>query len=118
MEVTKNCPECGNPIMGRADKKFCSDMCRNAYNNRQNSNVNNMVRRINGILKKNRRVMEELSPKGKAKVNRSKLVANGFDFNYFTSTYTTKEGSVYYFCYDYGYLSLADDFYLIVHRES
>ncbi len=93
-------------------------MCRNAYNNRQNSNVNNLVRRVNGILKKNRRIMEEICPEGKVKTSRSKLVAKGFDFSYFTSTYTTKEGSIYHFCYDFGYLPLNEDSYLIVQRET
>ena len=113
----KKCPECGNPIMGRADKKFCSDMCRNAYNNKQNSTTNNLVRRVNAILKKNRRTMEILSPNGKAKVKRSKLMEQGFDFSYFTNTYETKEGNIYYFCYDYGYLELKDDFFVIVRRD-
>ena len=117
MEAERNCPECGSPILGRADKKFCSDMCRNAFNNRQNSNVNNLVRRVNGILKKNRRIMAELCPNGKAKISRSKLIASGFDFAHFTSIYTTKEGSVYHFCYDFGYLLLAEDYCLIVRRD-
>jgi predicted nucleic acid-binding Zn ribbon protein len=27
----KNCLECTEKIVGREDKKFCSDGCRNAY---------------------------------------------------------------------------------------
>ncbi len=117
MEVEKLCPECNRPIYGRADKKFCSDMCRNSFNNKQNGSINNMVRRVNSILKKNRRILEELNPKGKIKVTRSKLIANGFDFEYHTSTYTTKEGSVYFFCYEHGYLPLENEFYLLVRRD-
>jgi len=40
----RNCPECGEKIIGRADKKFCSDQCRNSYNNRLNSDASNTVR--------------------------------------------------------------------------
>ena len=40
----KTCLECGEPILGRSDKKFCSDLCRNAYNNKANSDSNNFVR--------------------------------------------------------------------------
>ena len=29
----RNCLECKDPVKGRIDKKFCSDYCRNAYNN-------------------------------------------------------------------------------------
>lgn len=117
MKTEKTCPECNKPIFGRADKKFCSDMCRNSFNNKQNGSVNNMVRRVNGILKKNRRILEELNPKGKIKVQRSKLIANGFDFDYHTNTYKTKEGSVYFFCYEHGYLPLENDFCLLVKRD-
>lgn len=31
--MDKKCLECGEKIVGRADKKFCNDYCRNAYNN-------------------------------------------------------------------------------------
>lgn len=117
MEEERKCPECDRIIFGRADKKFCSDLCRNAFNNRTNSAANNLVRSVNRILKKNRRVMEALNPKGKTKVTRDALMSEGFDFNYHTSTYTTKEGKVYYFCYEYGYLALQDDFYVLVKRE-
>ena len=34
--MKKQCPECGGNIIGREDKKFCSDYCRNAYNNKVN----------------------------------------------------------------------------------
>jgi len=117
MEQEKLCPECNRPIFGRADKKFCSDMCRNAFNNKQNGSINNTVRKINGILKKNRRILNDLNPKGKIKISRSKLVNNGFDFNYHTNTYETKEGSIYYFCYEHGYLKLENDYCLLVKRD-
>ena len=29
--MQKKCPECGDKIVGRIDKKFCSDACRNSY---------------------------------------------------------------------------------------
>ena len=32
----KNCLECSEKIVGREDKKFCSDGCRNSYNNKIN----------------------------------------------------------------------------------
>ncbi len=97
MTEKKKCPECGELILGRADKKFCSDMCRNSYNNRQNSDSTNFMRTVNNILRKNRRILEELNPNGKTSVHRDKLSEKGFNFSYFTSIYTTKKGQVYYF---------------------
>ena len=59
-----------------------------------------------------------LNPDQKKKVSRSKLIEHGFDFNYFTSIYTTKAGAIYYFVYDQGYLPLEGDYYALVKRES
>ncbi|MCD6065779.1 MAG: hypothetical protein K0S33_605 [Bacteroidetes bacterium] len=114
MTEHRKCPECGEKIVGRADKKFCSDECRNNFNNRQNSDSTNLIRNTNNILRKNRRILEELAPDGKAKVHKNKLNDKGFNYTYFTTIYKTQKGSVYYYCYDYGYLALEHDFYLIV----
>ena len=118
MESTnKVCLECGKPIQGRHDKKFCDDLCRNAYNNKLNSDANKIIRNINNTLRKNRRILAELNPNGKTKVTKDKLLFHGFDFNYFTNTYTTKAGTVYYFCYEQGYLPLEGDLYALVVRQ-
>lgn len=115
---TKKCPECGETIKGRVDKKFCSDLCRNAYNNRQNSDSTNYVRNITNILRKNRRILSEFITHDTAKTTKSKLIEKGFMFNYFTNTYTTKKGVTYYFCFEYGYLPLENDYYFLVKRDA
>lgn len=114
----RTCVECGETFHGRADKKFCSDMCRNAYNNKLNSASNNYVRNINNILRKNRRIMEELLPEETIKVSQQKLTDKGFNFNYYTNITTTKEGKNYKFCYEYGYLPLDGNYYLLVKRKT
>jgi hypothetical protein len=113
---TKTCPVCGDKILGRVDKKFCSDQCRNNYNNRLNSDASNTVRNINNILRKNRRILEELNKQsGKTMVSKDNLLSKGFNFNYFTHIYTTQKGVVYNFCYEQGYLFLEDKkLYLLV----
>lgn len=113
----KNCLECENKMFGRHDKKFCSDQCRNIYNNRMNSDSNNYIRNVNNILRKNRRIMVKLNPNDKTKVPGTRLREKGFDFNYHTNTYTTKAGATYYFCYEYGYLALDKDYYALVKRQ-
>jgi hypothetical protein len=115
--MNRKCADCGEEIKGRADKKFCNDICRNNYNNRLNSDSSNLVRRINAILRKNRRILQELNPDEKTSVHRDRLTERGINFNYITSIYTTKKGSVYYFCYEYGYLPLENDYYMIVLRK-
>ncbi|MCE6990581.1 hypothetical protein [Dyadobacter sp. CY323] len=110
----KNCLECNNTLNGRIDKKFCSDMCRNSFNNRLNSDSYNIVRNMNNQLRKNRRILEVLCPDEKSKTTKSMLISKGFDFNLITSIRPTLKGSIYHFVYDYGYLELENDFYLIV----
>jgi predicted nucleic acid-binding Zn ribbon protein len=117
----KNCLACGKPIKGRSDKKFCDDYCRNNYNNQQKAkgNYSAYVRSVNNTLLKNRKILESLLPNGDetAKANKDKLQRLGFHFKYLTHIYTTKTGKTYYYCYDYGYLPLDKDWYLIVKRK-
>ena len=115
--MNKQCLECGDSIKGRTDKKFCSDLCRNSYNNKLNSDSNNHIRNVNNILRKNRRILEELIPEETAKATKAKLLHKGFSFTYYTNTYTTKKGATYYFCYEYGYLPLERDYYFLVKRK-
>lgn len=115
--MERTCPECGEKIRGRTDKKFCSDYCRNAYHNKVNKDCSNLVRNINNSLRRNHRILEELNPSGKTSVSRKKLLAKGFDFEHFTSLYETKKGNRYHFVYDQGYLQLENDFYALVKRN-
>lgn len=114
------CIECGKPLKGRLDKKFCDDYCRNTFNNRQNSDQNSYVRNINSILRRNRRHLEGVIPQGEdmTKCPRQKLLEQGFDFRYHTHLFTNRKGSIYTFCYDYGYLPLEGDWVLVVKRNS
>lgn len=77
------------------------------------------MRNINNALGKNRRILENLFEKGEeiTKTNRAKLQRLGFHFKYITHTYTNKKGNVYFFCYEYGYLPLEGDWFLVVKRK-
>ena len=115
--MERQCPECGEKIVGRIDKKFCSDYCRNSHNNNLNKDSRNLMRNINNKLRKNYRILEELNPSDKSKSTKTRLLAKGFNFNYFTNIYTTKAGTVYYFVYDQGYLPLEGDYYALVKKN-
>nr|WP_262908688.1 DUF2116 family Zn-ribbon domain-containing protein [Chryseobacterium turcicum] len=108
------CIECGEKIIGRSDKKFCNDSCRNAYNNNQNKDSSNLMRNVNNKLRKNYRILSEINIEGKTKITKSKLDGLGFDFNYFTNIKVYKNGSEYMFVYDQGYKILEEDYVLIV----
>ncbi|OBW41212.1 hypothetical protein AB670_02434 [Chryseobacterium sp. MOF25P] len=108
------CIECGEKIIGRSDKKFCNDSCRNAYNNNQNKDSSNLMRNVNNKLRKNYRILSEINIEGKTKIAKSKLDGLGFDFNYLTNIKVYKNGSEYKFVYDQGYKILEEDYVLIV----
>ena len=115
-EEKRKCLYCGEPIYGRMDKKFCCDSCRNSYNYERSHKQTNLVRNINAILARNYAILQELNVKGKSFVSRQQLTEKGFDFKYFTSSYTTKAGAVYHFVYDQGYVPKENDkdYYLLV----
>jgi hypothetical protein len=116
--MERKCLECNASIKGRVDKKFCSDYCRNAYNNKLNKDSKNLVRNINNRLRKNYRILDSFSlVDGKTRTSKTRLLDKGFDFDYITNLYTTKKGTTYYFVYDLGYLPLDNDYYMIVKRE-
>lgn len=113
----KVCVVCKEPLQGRADKVYCSAACRSTYHNRINGGATAFIRRINRILRENRRILAELNPDGKARVARQRLLDRGFKFSYFTNEYATRNGNLYRFCYDYGYKVTEEDYLTIVIRQ-
>lgn len=113
------CLECGDKIIGRIDKKFCNDGCRNSYNNKHNRDSSNLMRKINRRLRMNFKTLNELDfVEGKVKIHQDKLRKENFDFDYFTHLKTYKNGSEYRFIYNIGYKVLDDGWLLIVKNEA
>ncbi len=115
--MNKTCLECSEKIVGREDKKFCSDGCRNSYNNKINKDSTNFMRNVNNKLRKNYRILSALNLDGKSKTTRTKLLSKGFDFEFFTNILNTKTGNTYYFLYDQGYLALENDYFMLVKKD-
>ncbi len=114
---TKTCQQCGTQLRGRTDKKFCDDLCRTTFNNHRKTDTQ-QVRNINSMLRKNRKVLEALTPdtEGKVRTTKRKLQDKGFFFGYHTHTYTTRNGNTYYFCYEYGFLPIDNDHVVLIKR--
>jgi hypothetical protein len=108
--VEKKCLDCGSVLKGRTDKKFCSDQCRNNYNNRQNRDSNNFVRNVHGLLRKNRRILSDLYSEGRINVHKDALFALGYNFSFFTHVIETSNGQKFHFCFEYGYSETGNDF--------
>lgn len=115
--MDKTCLECNDKIVGREDKKFCSDGCRNSYNNKINKDSTNFMRNVNNKLRKNYRILSALNVDGKSKTSRTKLLSKGFDFEFVTNILNTKTGNTYYFIYDQGYMALENDYFMLVKKD-
>lgn len=108
--MDRRCLDCGDALKGRADKKFCSDQCRNNYNNRINKDSNSFVRNVHSLLRKNRRVLADLYEEGRTSVHRDALLALGYNFSFFTHTIETTSGELIRFCFEYGFSEASNDF--------
>ncbi|MEM9050694.1 MAG: hypothetical protein AAGC47_01475 [Bacteroidota bacterium] len=75
------------------------------------------VQRTHAILKKNRKILAALNKTGTARVKKSLMLTEGFNFNYMTNMFTTSKGKVYKYCYDQGYLDSEDDYLTLVVKK-
>lgn len=113
----RKCLSCGKKIIGRSDKKFCDALCRNDYNNLIKRDSEKLIIKTNSILRKNRTILKQFNPEGKTTIRTEYLHKLGFDFRYFTHTFTSKKNNEYHFCYEYGYLNIDDEKTLIVNWQ-
>lgn len=115
----RKCVECGKILHGRTDQRFCADYCRNAYHNRFKRPDEQYIKEVNGRIRRNRRILKELCPEGKAMVRREVLEIKGYDYRYFSAIYTAKK--TYFLCYDYGFAPIIDngkEKVLIIHKQN
>lgn len=79
------CRECGGPLRGRADRRFCSDACRNEHNNRRYRKQEHEFRPYHRSLRQNHRILDRLLGQAvSVQVPRERLVIAGFAFNRLT----------------------------------
>ncbi|MCW3070310.1 MAG: hypothetical protein JWO44_200 [Bacteroidetes bacterium] len=110
----KSCPVCNKPVIGRTDKKYCSDLCRNSHNNDSLIEIRSKVNQVHTILRRNRRILEELIGLNIRKVSKEKLLRQGLNFYYVTSFEYDKDRNFRYMCYEYGYYAVGNDCYKLV----
>ena len=99
------CLECGHKLIGRSGKKYCSDMCRNAYHNRSRVVENDYIKTVNTILQRNRRILMDYSSAARqSRIPAIALQAEGFDFRFYTHCKPDRTGKIVVYCYEFGYL--------------
>lgn len=103
-EALKRCLECGDVILyGRPDKKFCSQHCRNEFNNRKRVDSRHIRERIRRHLDKNYAILDKLIRIGVDTLALTELSSLGYDPSYVTSYH--KNGRWNEFgCYDITFL--------------
>lgn len=112
----KCCMQCGSPIKGRRDKKFCDDHCRNNYYNWLHMNRTNMMRQIHQVLRKNRRILQN-ALETRATTNGiplAPLLEEGFLPGYHTKIQHDEKGKTYFYCYEYGFQLVGDYIHIFV----
>lgn len=114
----RTCLDCGEKLRGRSDKKFCSDQCRNNYNNRINRESNAYVRNIHNLLRKNRKILADLYDSGILKIHRDALVVAGYSFGFFTHMVETDGKGVCWYCYEYGLTDLDNEYLRVIMNSS
>lgn len=115
-DLSRECSTCGKPLKGRSDKRFCGEYCRNSYNNMRKEKCTPREKQINGILHKNRSILQTMLFPGRETVRTNKLVLlkQGFDFRYHTHQLKSDQGIYYFFSYEYGCAELGGGKLLVV----
>jgi hypothetical protein len=109
------CRHCGKPLRGRSDKLYCDISCKNAFHNQEQKNDLRAIEQIDRILRHNRKVLKAvLGDRPKAKVSRTALIRQGFDFKYYTHHQRGSNNIELTCCYDFGYLHLDQEKTLVV----
>ena len=115
--MTKKCLICKEPIFGRIDKRFCSDNCRNQYHNGLKSSESTYQRRINYILRRNRKILLDSFFEGQEIVSNQYLLNRGFNYSYITNYQINDSGCTSYYCYDIGYTYHSDQKIRLLKRD-
>jgi hypothetical protein len=106
---SKKCPICNSGIKGRIDKIFCSTKCKSIDQYEQRLETEVFYKRVETQLRINRKILKKYNRTGLTTLRKSKLVAEGFNPNFFTHYWKNKKGDVYLFVYEFGFLQKSEN---------
>lgn len=110
MSAHKTCMLCEKPLLGRTDKKYCSDFCRNTYNNKVNRQSKLAMQTAQSILSRNRRILREVLGESKiTQIHTSVLLSKGYHFDYLTCIRKSKRGEEHKYCYEFNIREITPD---------
>jgi len=99
-----NCLQCNDPITsGRADRKFCSHLCKNEFHNAKKIREHAEIKKVTLALKKNRRMLKNMvGDSHEVIIKKNVLTQMGYQFGYYTHHVKNSDGE-YTFCFDFGF---------------
>lgn len=101
----KTCAYCDKKLSGRSDKKFCDAYCKSAFHYKKSQeDTPRFYNKVDNQLKRNRRILKSFNKAGKATVRAETILDLGFNPNFFTHYWKNKNGDVYLFVFEYGFL--------------
>ncbi len=116
--MARACLNCGIKLQGRADKKYCSLSCKNAFNATQRRQTRSVTRDVDRILHRNHEILQTIMGEKRKKmmIARLELTKMGFHFDYLTGIYTNRQGKTYHNVYDFAWMEFSNQEILIIKR--
>ena len=117
--MNRQCEQCGNPLAGRSDKRFCSVKCKNDFYSSQRRETRFATREVDQILHRNREILQTImgEKRNKMTIARLELTQMGFNFDFITGIYSNKQGKMYHNVYDFAWMAFSTQEILIVRRK-
>ena len=113
-----HCLECGDRIRyGRSDKKFCCDDCKTKYHNDQARKGRAYRLKVDGPIRKNYEILDEIIHEGRASADLGELMLKGFSPGMGTSFRRCGKHDVYG-CYDIKYIMSTTRLFSIMKIEN
>lgn len=96
------CLQCGAPIHGRPDKKFCDAVCRNAYHNREAGTQRRYRNFVLESMEVNYAILKETLSEGRRGIALDEAAGRGFNPDVITG-FNRKYRKIDYYVFDIAY---------------
>ena len=99
----RHCLECGEPLYGRTDKRFCNTSCRSKYHGQIRRWHNTLYSNTLEALEQNHAILEHMSRLHLTGCSLSELSEMGFKPDFVTHRVEKKGKHLEYRCFDFIY---------------
>lgn len=117
IERRDGCLECGSPVYGRTDKKFCCKECKNKYHNQENREFNKLRSDVFSGIMRNHDILHSLLKQGQTSAKLVDLEEEGFNVKLITSHRKGRCKRDEYACLDLWYYRNSSRIYNLHKKE-